>query len=343
MKTEGNTRPRSLRYLAVVSAVAAVAAVAGCTPASPGSALRHASAAVKGVAATPTRAAMPVPPQQSCGKPTTRTGRYIGFSVPGYPKSTTLLTATEKAAGVNANVVSMYYPLGAGLDIASVSAICAAHKFPIIEIDTDNVPLERIVNGSEDKMLSGYALQLGTLQAPVGVDFNHEFNGPWFPWGFQKVKRSVFLAAWRHIVTLFRQYGATNVVWIWNPNVTSQFTIKDLQPWYPGDAYVDWVGLDGYFYSATDTYASVFNYTVSQIRLITKRPIFIVEIGANPVSGRPRAIASIFEGVAKTPGLLGLIWFDYNKNSQHNWYFNNDPTALAAFRAGATAYLNGAG
>jgi hypothetical protein len=106
---------------------------------------------------------------------------------------------------------------------------------------------------------------------------------------------------------------------------------------------VNWVGLDGYFYGPTQNYATVFDYTISQVRSITKDPMIIMETGANPVSGRPRAIANIFQSAAKTPGLLGLIYFDFDKNSVHNWYINNDPSARAAFKAGAAAYLKAAG
>ena len=177
----------------------------------------------------------------------------------------------------------------------------------------------------------------------MGVVFDHEFNGPWFDWGWQHATPAQFVAAWRHIVTLFRNYGATNVIWIWNPNVTTRYTAPDLQAWYPGDAYVNWVGLDGYFYATTDTFASVFSPTISQIRAFTKRPQIIMETGANPASGRPRVITSIFQGAEKTPGLLGMIYFDFDKTSVHNWYINNDPSALSAFRAGASSYLGAVG
>jgi hypothetical protein len=57
-----------------------------------------------------------------------------------------------------------------------------------------------------------------------------------------------------------------------------------------------------------------------------------LETGDSPDSGRPRAISSLFQGVEKTPGLLGLIYFDYDKTAVHNWYINNDPPALGGRR-----------
>ena len=40
-------------------------------------------------------------------------------------------------------------------------------------------------------------------------------NAPWYSWGYNHVPASTFIAAWRHIVTLFRQQGADNVTWLW--------------------------------------------------------------------------------------------------------------------------------
>ena len=51
-----------------------------------------------------------------------------------------------------------------------------------------------------------------------------------------------FRAAWIHTWTLFQQEGATNVEWVWCPN-NGNYPYKGF---YPGDRYVDWVGVDGY-------------------------------------------------------------------------------------------------
>ena len=279
--------------------------------------------------------AVPTAPAANCGKPAGN--KYLGISV----ASTADIAPTDKLMGITANVVSLYYNVGQTINMQTIANLCAQHMLPIIELDDNS--LAQVTSGAEDKALASYALALGTMQTPVGIVFDHEFNGPWFPYGYSHVTPAQFVAAWRHIVTIFRDNGASNVIWIWNPNVTSLYTAPDLKPWYPGDAYVNWIGLDGYFYATTDTYASVFSPTINQIRAFTKRPQIIMETGASPDSGRPRAIANLFQGVEKTPGLLGLIYFDYDKTSVHDWYINNDPSALAAFQAGASSYLGTAG
>jgi hypothetical protein len=47
--------------------------------------------------------------------------------------------------------------------------------------------------------------------------------------------------------------------------------------------------------------------------------------------------------VQHAQGLLGLIWFDYNDYSGHDWQVDKDPAEPAAFRSGATSYLAAAG
>jgi mannan endo-1,4-beta-mannosidase len=305
----------------------ALAAASGCSLASPAPAGRPASP----------RSAQSVSraPAASCGRPAA--GRYLGLSVPRY----SLITPTDQALGITANVASFYHGIGQAIDMSTIDALCARHVLPIIEIDTDAVPMTQIASGSQDSYLRNLARQFAASGTPVGLDLDHEFNGPWWAWGFRHATPAQFVAAWRHVVGVFRANGATDVLWIWNPSTTMPgTTVADLGPWYPGDDYVNWVGLDGYFYSPAETYASVFGDTISQVRAITGHPMIIMETGANPASGRPRAIASLFQGAARTPGLLGLIYFDYDKSPVHDWYLNDDPSARAVFKSAAAAYLS---
>ena len=80
-------------------------------------------------------------------------------------------------------------------------------------------------------------------------------NAPWYSWGYGHVRPSVFVAAWRHIVTLFRSEGADNVTWLWTLNQDRPGT-GPVAAWWPGASYVTWVGIDGYYFRPSDTFAS---------------------------------------------------------------------------------------
>jgi hypothetical protein len=143
------------------------------------------------------------------------------------------------------------------------------------------------------------------------------------------------LAAWRHIVALFRTAGARNVIWLWTVNVEGDH-IAPVAPWWPGADYVTWVGLDGYFYGQSQTFESVFASTISAVRSFTKAPVLIAETGAAPDTGKPAKITDLFAGV-RSYRLLGFVWFD--TVTDRDWRISDDPAAVAALRAGALAYM----
>jgi mannan endo-1,4-beta-mannosidase len=272
--------------------------------------------------------------------PMSRHDHYVGLSVPGFPPDTSKLTALEQKFRMQPTAVSMYIPLGIKLNMSAVTAICAQGALPILEIDSSDISFRSITAGSYDGILDSYAQALKAMNYPVAVNFDHEFNSTSSPWGPTKHGSKDFINMWRHIVALFRTVGANDVFWIWNPATYTKGTVP-VQPWYPGDAYVTWVGLDGYFTTPHSTFLTVFRPTLSDIKTFTSRPVFIDETGANPASQRVRAIDSLFSGVERTPSIKGLVWFDYNKVAGRDWQIEDDPAALAEFRAGARSYSKG--
>jgi mannan endo-1,4-beta-mannosidase len=282
-------------------------------------------------------AARPSLPPMSAPSPA---ARYAGFSVPGFPPDPGRLAALEAAAGVRATAVSLYIGLGSPLDTAAVSSLQSSGALPVIEIDSDKVPLAKVADGAGDGALAGYARQVAALRRPVAIDFDHEFNGPWFSWGFRHETAAVFVAAWRRVVSVFRAAGASNVAWIWDPNRGSSVTTA-LRPWWPGGAWVTWVGIDGYYFTPQATFATVFTPTLAQVRAFTRKPVFIVETGIIASPSRASQITGLFAGARKA-GVIGVIWFDYSKRSAtgapHDWRIDGAPASLAAFRAGAREF-----
>jgi hypothetical protein len=72
-----------------------------------------------------------------------------------------------------------------------------------------------IAAGDYDDYLRLYADSVRDFGYPVVIGFGHEMNAPWYSWGFEHVPASTFVAACRHIVTLFRAERADNVTWLW--------------------------------------------------------------------------------------------------------------------------------
>jgi mannan endo-1,4-beta-mannosidase len=265
---------------------------------------------------------------------------YLGVSVAGVPQSMGGVREFETVTGVHVNLVSYYTGWYENFDAAGTRAISGTGALPLIFLDSGRTPLTLIASGS-DAWLTSYAAAIRAYGRPVAISFDSEVNGPWWPWSFEHESPAVFTAAWRRIVTIFRRAGASNVTWVWAVATSSPVTTA-LKSWWPGAGYVNWVGINGYYTVPYATFRSVFKATLDQVRRFTASPVLITETGASPASGRPRAITDLFAGAESTPGLLGFIWFDYDKNSAHgaphNWFIDDDPPALAAFRAAAKEY-----
>jgi mannan endo-1,4-beta-mannosidase len=265
--------------------------------------------------------------------------RYLGVFAQGAPHSYAGVDHFAQAIGRQPNLVSYYSEWGEEFN-ADFAAMAANNGAVIlVQIDPSNVSLESIANGQYDAYLRSYALAVKTFGAPVIMSFGHEMNGRWSPWGYQHVAPAVFVAAWRHIVNIFRVVGASNVKWMWTVNIvdtSSGVPIPDPSPWWPGRSYVSWVGIDGYFYDSSSTFAQVFGPTILDVRQLTGDQILIAETGAVPAADQPATINDLFAG-ARAYGLLGFLWYDQDGQGR-DWVINS-PTAFAALTRGATKFI----
>lgn len=114
--------------------------------------------------------------------------------------------------------------------------------------------LDSILNGSQDTYLITWFKAAAAWGHPFFVRMWWEFTGSWtwdeptqtgiYPFAAPNTPAK-FVQAWQYVVNLARQYGATNISWIWCPANVGD-SVATLQSVYPGDAYVDWVATDIY-------------------------------------------------------------------------------------------------
>jgi mannan endo-1,4-beta-mannosidase len=266
-------------------------------------------------------------------------GSYLGVYAHGVPDSYAGVTAFKTATGARPNVVMYYSGWFVPFPVRFATTAANNGAVPLVQMDPDNVDVAKIAAGRYDGYLSAYAAAVHTYRHPVIMSFGHEMNGDWYPWGYRHTRPAVFKAAWRHIVTLFRALGARNVTWLWTVNIinnTHGRTIPHPDQWWPGDSYVNWVGIDGYYLRPSWKFAPLFGPTIAAVRKLTLDPILVAETGAVPAAGQPAKIADLFAGIHQY-GLLGFVWFD-STNSIGQDFGITSPTALAAFRKGASTY-----
>ena len=108
-----------------------------------------------------------------------------------------------------------------------------------------------------------------------------------------------FVAAWRYVVTYLRDRGATNLRWVFNPTTDTYEGTTDIRAIYPGDDYVDVLGLDGYNWGNTGlswgqwrTFEDIYREQYDRlVALHPTAPVWICEVGCKEPSyddGAPR-------------------------------------------------------
>jgi mannan endo-1,4-beta-mannosidase len=281
------------------------------------------------------QAGPPPDPSGQAGLPATP-GSYLGVYSPSAPSSYAGVTSFTSTTGVRPRLV-VYYSGWQEPFQAGFAASAARHgAVPMVQIDPTDVSLTAIAAGRYDAYLTSYALAVRAYHRPVVLSFGHEMNAPWYSWGYLHTSPAAFVAAWRHIVTRFRQLGVRNVTWLWTVNVIQSQDGKTLRPaaWWPGRSYVTWVGVDGYYLEPSWRFASIFGPTIVALRELTPDPILIAETSATRAAGQAAKIPDLFAGV-HTYGLLGFIWF--NAVTSHDYQLT-DPAAIAAYHRAAQAY-----
>jgi hypothetical protein len=224
----------------------------------------------------------------------------------------------------------------------------AAGRLPLVnwEPDTGSGPVDfdRLGAGDFDTLIRARAAGSKALGAPFFLDFAAEMNGD-EGWGGNDPAR--YIAGWRHIHDLFVAEGATNVVWVWAPNVVDVDGTNDrTMDYYPGDDYVDWTGVDGYNWGTSqpdfgwqsfhEVFAGIYPLLAAK-----GKPIFIGEMASDEVGGSK---AEWIAGIVPTlrddfPLVKAFVWFDIEK--ERHWPIDSSPAALAAYvTMAADPYLN---
>jgi mannan endo-1,4-beta-mannosidase len=265
---------------------------------------------------------------------------YLGVYEPGSPRAYGPVTAFAKAVGEQPNLVG-YFSGWAEPFAASFAERARGHgAVTIVQIDPTDASIQGIAAGVYDSYLRAYADSVRDFGHPVIIGFGHEMNATWYPWGYGHVRPSVFVAAWRHLVTVFRSQGASNVTWLWTLQADTPGT-GPVRSWWPGSSYVAWVGIDGYYYRPADTFASVFGRTIAQVRRFTSKPALLSETAVGPGAAQAGRIANLFTGM-RQQATLGLVWFDMAQHQgiyHQDWRIEGDPEAEAAVRQGARSTL----
>ncbi len=267
---------------------------------------------------------------------------YLGVFEPGVPPGYGAIANFAQAAGRQPNLVGYYSGWAEPFDTSFAEMLREHGVIPFVQIDPTDASVAAIAAGTYDDYLRSYADSVQDFGHAVVIGFGHEMNASWYTWGYGHVPAATFVAAWRHIVTLFRQEGADNVTWLWTLQADESGT-GPVASWWPGAKYVTWVGIDGYYNRPSDTFARVFGKTITQVRAFTVAPVLLSETAVGPDAGQFVKIPNLFQGMAGY-NTLGLVWFDKDLQggvgiNRQDWRIEDSLEARIAFKLGAREYL----
>ncbi len=225
-----------------------------------------------------------------------------------------------------------YSGIGEQFPVKFAEQAHAHHALPLDQINPMGVTMGGIARGRYDAYFKSYADEIKAYGHRVIIGFAHEMNGPWYPWGWTHVSPRRWVRAWRHVVRVFRRQGADNVTWLWTVS-----RVQDEGPfraYWPGAAYVNWVGIDGYYSVRSDRFSIVFGRPLQVVRRFTHDPVLISESAIGQQAGQARKIPNLLRGVRRNH-LRGLVWFDVAQHggfTRQDWRVEGHRRALAAFR-----------
>ncbi len=193
--------------------------------------------------------------------------------------------------------------------------------------------LKDISEGSYDFYLEKWVHDLKLFEQPLFIRMGHEMNDPYrYPWGPHNNEPAHFIAAWKHIVDYFRNAGIDNVIWVWSPHIAYGL----FEQYYPGDEYVDWIGVGTLNYGTVATWSQwwtfdeIFGIHYEELNQFNK-PIMATEFGSLAVGGdRVKWYKDAFcEFPEKYPELKSMLFFHFNNDNTLtyktlDWYFVGD-------------------
>lgn len=200
----------------------------------------------------------------------------------------------------------------------------------------------QVTDGSHDDYIRTQADAAKAFGKPVFVRLDWEMNAYWYPnWNMDPVKPDEYIASWRHVVAIFNEEGATNVAFVWCPNVGDHFTKTGARvrtsSWYPGDDVVDWAGLDAYPQSDPNpnnllTETDGMNQ-MADFALAHGKPMMLAEWAPNtPHPDTADPINLVFDWATANPAVQALVYFDFITQGR-DFKLADHPVGAATYQA----------
>jgi hypothetical protein len=227
-------------------------------------------------------------------------------------------------------------------DKGEVEATAARGAIPLVTMGlAEGVTLESVAKGGQDATIEKWAQEAKAFGRPFLFAPWWEMNGGWYAWG----KSPYFIAAWRRFHDIVVAQGATNVTWTWLVNSIWSDPESTPAPYYPGNAYVDWTGLDSYNWGENpaqpDRWITPEQTITPTLKIIREtaptKPVIIVEDASTEYGGNKtdwiREMLTTY--LPHHPEIKAYLWFNWNdlkRGVRHDWQIESSIPAQQQFR-----------
>jgi Glycosyl hydrolase family 26 len=205
--------------------------------------------------------------------------------------------------------------------------------------------------GLADACLEEVGARFAAWGKPALLRIYWEFNGDWMYWSGSG---ETFINAWHRTVNKIRAGGGTNVGFLWSP--ASGYRDRAFAS-YPGDEWVDWVGVSAYNWNASGAWCSPYDsgpwcelpHLLTHDPVVAptvydvysqRKPFMIAEFGSVEDTALPGRKGQWFENArAKIPTdvakVRGATYFDLDVSATENvnWRLDTSQSSLDGFRA----------
>jgi len=219
-----------------------------------------------------------------------------------------------------------------------------------------DVTLE-ILRGEYDEYLEQLAENFNEYDYPVLFRLNNEMNGEWVWYSAHLVGKDtdLFIECWRYIYDKFKEMGVDNLIFVWNPNEKSfpNYAYNHYLNYYPGNEYVDIVGLTAYntgnYYPGEiwRSFAEAYDHFYYDYVRRFKHPMMITEFsGASAGGNKSMWFDDMFSKISQYDRIkLAVLWNgqDYDMSKQEktvsrNYRLDLEPEVIEAIKRGLQKY-----
>lgn len=260
-------------------------------------------------------------------------GAFLQTADPTAEGRTTAVAAFERQLGAPLTIAHTFHPWESAFPSATDEAFLDDGKLLLLSwagTDTRSITL-----GRYDAVITERARAVKDLGVPILLRFRWEMDRP-------NLQTSVhspadYIAAWKHVRTIFTTVGATNAAWVWCPLATG-FADGRAQQYYPGDDQVDWICADAYAGRELQSFQQLMTPVLEWAK-DHPRPILVGEFGVSSARGGDQStwLQGARTFAAANPQIKGMVYFSAKRDTKPVYDSTlSSPGSVAAFKALAT-------